>query len=239
MTADRYPDQYQMTREINRRFARREFTVLIHTMSRFEGVTTTLPQTQTIIDGLGVAGVPADDITVIVALKRGWNQVLADTQPLSLATLKQLNRIVAANDSPAPGELRTGEGAVQITDETFYAPAKVDPQAESRLIADLQTGERGVTARAINLMYHVMRGQLFWDGNKRTAMLAANQMMINGGAGLINMPLTKWAEWQQLIGDYYLSGELTALADWTYANGVIGPKLPPDTLREMGAKLND
>lgn len=182
MATDQYPDQYQMTREINRRFARREFTELIHTMSRFEGVTTTLPQTQTIIDGLGVAGVSTDDITVIVALKRGWNQVLADTQPVSLVTLKQLNRLVAANDSLAPGELRTGKGAVQITDETFYSPAAVDPQAESQLIADFQTRAGSVTARAIALMYHVMRGQLFGDGNRRTAMLAANQMMINGGA---------------------------------------------------------
>lgn len=64
-------DKYHMTKDQNRRFARSNLTKLVHTNARFEGVNTTMPQTQTIIDGLGVDGVSIDDINVIVQLKRG------------------------------------------------------------------------------------------------------------------------------------------------------------------------
>ena len=39
-----------------------------------------------------------------------------------------------------------------------------------------------VTERAITIMLYIMRSQMFFDGNKRTAQLAANQIMIQGGA---------------------------------------------------------
>ena len=60
-----FEDKYNFTQDQNRRFAKMNLTRLVFTNSRFEGVNTTLPQTQTIIDGLGVDGVPIDDINVI------------------------------------------------------------------------------------------------------------------------------------------------------------------------------
>jgi hypothetical protein len=61
-----YPDRYHLTKDQNRRFARQNFVNLVHTNSRFEDITTTLPQTQTIMDGLGVDGIPIDDINIMV-----------------------------------------------------------------------------------------------------------------------------------------------------------------------------
>ncbi|OQR18736.1 filamentation induced by cAMP protein fic, partial [Ligilactobacillus salivarius] len=52
-----YEDRYHFTPAENKRFARSNFTKLVHTNARFEGVNTTLPQTQTIMDGMSVAGV--------------------------------------------------------------------------------------------------------------------------------------------------------------------------------------
>ena len=63
-----YMDKYQFTVAENKRFTRTNFTKLVHTNARFEGVNTTLPQTQTIMDGMSVAGVPVEDILTIVNL---------------------------------------------------------------------------------------------------------------------------------------------------------------------------
>lgn len=49
-----FEDKYSFTQDQNRRFAKMNLTRLVFTNSRFEGVNTTLSQTQTIIDGLGV-----------------------------------------------------------------------------------------------------------------------------------------------------------------------------------------
>ena len=55
----------------------------------------------------------------------------------------------------------------------------------------------------MEIMYHEMRQQAFWDGNKRTATLLANKLMIDNGAGLINVPLDKWETWSNLIANFY------------------------------------
>ncbi|WP_461226029.1 hypothetical protein [Lacticaseibacillus suihuaensis] len=109
-----YPDKYHLTRDQNRRFTRSNFTRLVHTTARFEGVNTTLPQTQTVPDGLGVAGVTLADINVIVQLKRGFEAITTVDAPLTLDLEKKLNAIVARNDAPVPGELRSSQGGVDM-----------------------------------------------------------------------------------------------------------------------------
>lgn len=103
-----YMDKYRFTTAENQRFARANFTKLVHTNARFEGVNTTLPQTQTIMDGMSVAGVPVEDVLTIVNLKRGWQYITTQNSPLTLTMEKQINKIVAAEDALVPGELRQG-----------------------------------------------------------------------------------------------------------------------------------
>lgn len=221
-----YPDKYHLTKDQNRRYARQNFVNLVHTNSRFEGVNTTLPQTQTIMDGLGVDGVSIDDINVIVQLKKGWQLITEDDASLTLAFEKKINAIVALHDSLAPGELRTGQGGVDVGTADYFTPPVVDPNQESRFLTDLmQDDQRSTTDKALTLLYHNMRQQLFWDGNKRTATLAANKLMIDHGAGLINVPLNLWPRWNELISAYYQSADMTAIKEWTYAHAIQGVAL--------------
>lgn len=74
-------------------------------------------------------------------------------------------------------------------------------------------------------MYHNMRKQLFWDGNKRTATLVANKLMIDNGAGIINVPLDRWGVWNELISLYYQSNHIDKLLEWTYDNAIQGVQL--------------
>ncbi|WP_251547833.1 Fic family protein [Limosilactobacillus caecicola] len=196
-------------------------TRLVFTNSRFEGINTTMPQTQTIIDGLGVDGVSIDDINTIVQLKRGWQFIINDDEKLSLEFEEKVNAIVAKFDSLDPGHLRTGNGLVNTLNGEFTPPT-VSQQDETNYLQSLLVANKSTTEKAMRLMYHNMRQQIFWDGNKRTATLVANKIMIDHGAGLINVPLAKWGTWNQLISDYYDSGNVIPLLDWTYENGING-----------------
>lgn len=217
---ERFPDKYHLTPDLNRRFIVKNFTELVYNNSRFEGLTTTLPQTQTIIDGLGVDGVPVDDINTIVQLKRGWQYMMRYQGKIDQNFEKQINKIVARDDALVPGEVRTQE--VQVGD---YTPAPLDVQKEKEFLQELLTSDRSTTDKAMTLMYHNMRNQLFWDGNKRSASIIANRVMMMGGAGIIMVPLSLWGTWNKLIHDYYLSGNLEKLKKWTYDNGIIGINL--------------
>lgn len=218
-------DKFAMSKDINRRYAKKNLTRLVYTNSRFEGLNTTLPQTQTIIDGLGVEGVSIDDINTIVQLKRGWQFVINSDEPLTLEFEEKVNGIVAINDSLDPGNLRTGNGLVNTEDGDFVPPL-VNKQAEKKFIDKILKSDASTTDKALTLMYHNMRGQIFWDGNKRTATLIANKLMIDNGAGLINVPLDKWGRWNTLISQFYQTNDMTKLKQWTYENGIQGVEIP-------------
>lgn len=220
-----YEDKYHLTRDLNRRYARSNFDALVHTNSRFEGINTTLPQTQAIMRGLGVNGVSLDDSNTIVQIKRGWDYITQEDDSISLQIEQNINLIVAKYDALVPGELRSGQGAVDIGDENDWVPPMIDEQAEEKWLTELMASDKSTTEKAMRLMYHDMRQQIFWDGNKRSATLAANKVMIDGGAGLINVPLTIWSEWNELIAAFYKSGKEKPLLDWTYDHAVQGVKL--------------
>lgn len=191
-----------MTKEQNRRLVKMNFTQLVHITSRFEGVTTTLPETQTIIDGLGVSGVPVDDINTIVQLKRAWQYIITEESPLTLAVEQKINQITARGD---------------------FVPPEVDFSKEKKYFDMLmEQPKMSMTEKALRLMYHNMRQQIFWDGNKRTAFLAANKLLIDHGIGILSISLDLWPKWNELISDYYFSGELVPLLAWTYENGIFG-----------------
>lgn len=194
-----YPDRYHLTKDQNRRFARQNFVNLVHTNSRFEDITTTLPQTQTIMDGLGVDGIPIDDINIMVRLKRGWQFITASDETLTLDFERQINAIVTSRNSTELAE-----------------------KESNFLTALMQDTQPSATDKTLTLLYHNMRQQLFWDGNKRTATLAANKIMIDHGVGLINVPLNLWPHWNELISAYYHSGDMTEIKQWTYDHAIQG-----------------
>lgn len=200
----KYADQYHLTSDQNRRYAKMDLVRLVFTNSRFEGLTTTLPQTQTIIDGMGVQGVSTDDIETILQLKRGWQYVIRTTSSLDLAMEKKINK------------------PITLHNET-YTPKIPNEKAEEVYLTQLLSDtDKFTTDKAMTLMYHNMRSQIFWDGNKRSATQAANKIMIDGGAGLINVPLDRWDVWNKLISAYYQSGDMEELKNWTYHNGIQG-----------------
>lgn len=217
-----FKDKYAFTKDENIRFARSNFAELIHTDARFEGVNTTLPQTKTILAGMGVSGVSIDDINVIIDLKRGWNFITSSKDALTLEYEQKINQIVAARDSLDPGNFREGQGSVYLGQGESFTPPDVDIKQERDFLLSTLSAQISTTDKALTVLYHNMRNQIFWDGNKRTAMLTANKIMIDGGAGLINVPLSKWENWNELISAYYKSGDMTEIKLWTYQNGIKG-----------------
>ncbi|WP_235720966.1 Fic family protein [Ligilactobacillus salivarius] len=136
--------------------------------------------------------------------------------------MKNINSVVAKMDSLAPGELRNGSGFV-ATLRGDFVPPDVDEQAEEKYLQKLlENKDKFATEKSIELMYHLMRNQIFWDGNKRTATLIANKYMIDNGVGLINIPLDYWDEWNKLISDYYYDNDMSKFKEWTYKVGIQG-----------------
>lgn len=61
--------------------------------------------------------------------------------------------------------------------------------------------------RAMGLFLGLCRAQLFSDGNKRTAQICANKVLIAGGAGVLAIPVEHKAEFESLLVGFYETGD--------------------------------
>ncbi|WP_255596523.1 toprim domain-containing protein [Paenibacillus sp. S150] len=76
-------------------------------------------------------------------------------------------------------------------------------------------------------MLVLMRKQLFPDGNKRTAMLAANRVMISAGCGVLSVPIEQQSSFTTKLLDFYESGELEPMKAFVYDHCIDGLMFEP------------
>ena len=76
---------------------------------------------------------------------------------------------------------------------------------ENQVIEELRdiVANDNVIDRAIDSLLYIMRRQIFLDGNKRTAVLFANHILIANGKGLIVIPADKVDVYKKLLVSYY------------------------------------
>ena len=71
-------------------------------------------------------------------------------------------------------------------------------------------------------MLTLMRMQLFVDGNKRVAMLFANNIMIDNGFGIISISQENQLEFYEKLIKYYESNDMNDLKNWIYLHCIDG-----------------
>ncbi|OOR88507.1 filamentation induced by cAMP protein fic [Moraxella caviae] len=212
-------DKFHLTLEQNRFLARKNIVEVIHSMSRLERVNTTFPQTKTIVDGMSVSGVSTHDIQVVLNLKNAWQFALRSDAPFDLDFACKINGFVAYNESLAWGELRTGNVGISGVSYVPSIPNKDEAQQALQAIDELPLSH---TKRAIKTLYYMARQQLFWDGNKRTAIICANYQLIKAGAGILNINESQLETWNELLSAFYETGDDDKIVAWTYENCIYG-----------------
>ncbi|MDR1194023.1 MAG: Fic family protein [Peptococcaceae bacterium] len=215
--------KYNMTLEQNIFVAKRNIVDYIYKSARLEGLGVTYPDTEAIFNGMSAPGVRVTDIIAVNNLKHAW-QFLLDTlePPLDYAYLCKLNQLVGG------GNLIYNAGYIRALPVsiggTSWKPAlPVEEDIKARL--NESRGIENATERAIDIMLYCMRGQFFLDGNKRTAMLAANKEMIANGQGIITIPVEFISGFTPLLIQYYETGEPDAVRAFVYDNCIDGMNL--------------
>ena len=171
-----------MTLEQNLFLAKRNLVDTIWKQANLEGVNITFPETQMIIDGFSVANRTIEDLTIVLNLKRAW-QFLFDSidDAVSLSLIQDFNRLVGRDLVYQSGFLRTADVRISGTDHKPKLPIECEVKESIETILQKEN-KKDV---ALDLMLFLMRSQLFFDGNKRTAMLIANKVLIENGLGIL------------------------------------------------------
>lgn len=198
---------------LNLKFARANMKANIYGQAILEGVATTYPQTETIIENGIVSGMKASDVQKILNLKHAWEFIL-DKDVLSYGTnydiLCHIAKLVNEGFYTDGGRIRGVP--VTIGGTRYVPPLPIETIVKENLEAILQE-EGDPVDIAIKLCLYCMKTHIFSDGNKRASVIFTNHYMISKGQGLIVIPESHVPEFKRLLVAYYEdrdSGEIMA-----------------------------
>lgn len=215
-------NKFSLTVEENIFVAKRNIVDYIWKSARLEGINVTFPQTYAIIEKAKVTGVDVEDILKITNLKHAWNTIFNTiNEPLTLDYICRIHADVARDEALSWENLRTGSVYVSGTNYVPPVPTKESANTILEELEDIQNP----TEKSIVAMFKLMKAQLFWDGNKRTAMLAANKIMIQNGCGIISVPNEKLEEFNEILCDYYTNDTLDKAVNFVYDMCIDGIEL--------------
>lgn len=180
-------------------FARANMKANIYDQAVLEGVATTFPQTEDIIENGIISGMTATDVQKILNLKHAWEFIM-DKDVISYGTdyhiLCHIAKLVNEGFYSDGGRIRGVP--VTIGGTSYIPPLPIETVVRERLDAILQS-EGDPVDTAIALCLYCMKTQIFNDGNKRAAVLFANHYMISKGQGLIVIPESHVPEFKRLL----------------------------------------
>lgn len=215
----KFQRKYDMTREENIFLAKRNIVDYIWKSVNLEGIGMTYPDTQAVYNGMAVSGFTIDEINAVNDLKNAW-KLLLDTldAPLDLEYIKNIHRVLGRFTIINSGSLRIDEVHIGGIDRIPKTPD--EDKITSRLGEILKISNP--MERALRTIAYLMRSQLFYDGNKRIAMLIGNKIMIDNGCGIISVSQKDISAFYQVLVSFYESGDYAGIMDFLYENCVDG-----------------
>ena len=184
-------------------FARASMKANIYDQALLEGVATSFPQTEEIIENDKVNGMTASDVQKILNLKHAWEFIL-DQDVIQAKSdyhvLCHIARLVNEGFFTDGGRIRGVP--VTIGGSSYIPPLPMEFEVRERIEEILQSDTEDID-KAISLCLYTMKTQVFIDGNKRAAVIFANHFLIAHGQGFLVIPETHVAEFKNLLVAYY------------------------------------
>ena len=212
--------KFSMTKEENKFVVKRNMVDYIWKSARLEGLDVTYPDIGAICNGLRAPSIKVEEIVTVNNLKHAWFYLLDNLDvTVNYSYICLLNKIIGGDNLIInAGFIR--EVPVSIGGTSWKPDMPIEAQVKEEIAKILSIKEP--TDRAITLMLYLMRKQLFLDGNKRTSMLAGNQVMIANGCGIISVPIEHQPEFTKQLVEYYKSGQMDQLKEFIYETTIDG-----------------
>lgn len=193
------PDRVQQ----NLDFARVNMKANIYDQAILEGVATTFPQTETIIENGKVSGMTASDVQKILNLKHAWEFILDKGVISSKSDFYILSYIAKfVNEGFYDNGGRVRGVPVAIGGTNYIPPLPVESVVKENIELILNSQKDYIDV-AIELCLYCMKTQIFNDGNKRASVIYANHYLISKGEGLIVIPEKEVPTFKKMLIDYY------------------------------------
>ena len=217
----KFKDKYNLTKEQSIFLAKKKWDENVYCGMKMENRAVTFPQTKTILNGVNVPNVNIDDIQAILNMRDVWKYLLSTIETdVTIEYFCKLNEYIARNEALEWGKLRTGKVGISGTE---YVPPIPKLEVIKQELSDvINEKETTATEKALEIFVWGIRGQYFWDGNKRTSMTLANKILISAGAGIFTITDKYMERFNELLVDYYNTGDSLKLKQYLYDNAIHG-----------------
>lgn len=199
-------------------FARANMKMNIYDQAVLEGVATSFPQTEEIIDNGKVNGMTATDVQKILNLKHAWEFIL-DKDVVASKTdyymLCHIARIVNEGFFIDGGRIRGVPVAIGGSSYVPPLPNELDVKEKIQEIIEKQENAIDI---AIDLCLYCMKTQIFLDGNKRASVIFANHYLISHGGGFLVIPEKNVSEFKKLLVKYYEGENISIIRSFMKIN---------------------
>lgn len=204
---------------------RHRFPEMIWDAARLEGNNFTLPEVQTLLEGVTLAGKRLEDQNQILALNEGFNRLDMLVGEGRFALVKPvsdgIHSLVAVHEAIESGTFRgegaaTGGGNVRLSDGRVIDGRPHGVGGEGLRMAyqdlcDYLATQPDARARALIYAAAVIRHQLYFDGNKRTAKLMASGELMRHGYDAISISYTRLHEQNIALDRLFATDDATDL----------------------------
>lgn len=190
--------------------AKRDVPALVYDAVNLEGVAMTLPEVQTILDGITVGGHKISDQNMALNQAKAWKRLFdlvgKGQFRFDKDTALLLHGIAGKEEALEWGNFRSGYVSIVGSDYEPPAPNELD----DRWVEIQQVVEREPDTydQAITAFLQMARAQLFWDVNKRMGRFMMNGILLAAGFPIINVPAKRQQEFNTLMLDFYASNNM-------------------------------
>lgn len=195
-------------------FARANMKMNVYDQAVLEGVATSFPQTEEIIDNGKIFGVTATDVQKILNLKHAWEFILDRDVIASRSDyymLSHIARVVNEGFFAEGGRIRGVP--VTIGGSSYVPPLPNELDVKEKIREIIEESDEAINT-AIKLCLYCMKTQIFLDGNKRASVIFANHYLISHGGGFLVIPEKEVPEFKRLLVKYYEGEDITVIADF-------------------------
>lgn len=206
--------------DVNRNidFARANMKANIYDQAVLEGIATSFPQTEEIIDNGMANNMAIKDIQKILNLKHAWEFILDDDVVACRTDYYVLSYIAKlVNEGLFSDGGRIRGVPVTIGGTSYFPPLPIEQDVKER-INGIVASEGDSIDISIKLCLFCMKTQIFLDGNKRASVIFANHYLISHAGGFLVIPEKDVPEFKRLLVEYYEDDEEKTVTDFLKNN---------------------
>ena len=195
-------------------FARANMKMNIYDQAVLEGVATSFPQTEEIIENGKVSGMIATDVQKILNLKHAWEFILDHDVVASNSDYYMLCHIAKLVNEGFFAEGGRIRGVPVTIGGASYVPPLPNELDVKERIKQITEEDNSAINIAIKLCLYCMKTQIFLDGNKRASVIFANHYLISHGGGFLVIPEKEVPEFKKLLVKYYEGDDISVIASF-------------------------